>query len=69
MNRKSVHDALIQLRDMRNRAAHHESVFDKNPNGAHRRIVSVARLINPDLASHIGTSSRVLAVWRAKPKP
>ncbi len=66
-DRSKIHSAMTELRDIRNRVAHHESIFDQNPENARRSIVYVARHPSPDLHSHLVATSRLPALLRAKP--
>lgn len=68
-DRARLHVALGELRDFRNRVAHHESVFDRHPENHRRRIVYVARSLSPDLHQHLAQHSRLPAVLAARPRP
>lgn len=48
-DRSELHAAMTGLCDTRNRVAHHESVFDQNPENVRRSIIYVARHLSPDL--------------------
>lgn len=67
-DRAKVHAALTALRDFRNRVAHHESVFDRQPENHRRHIVFVARQLSGDLHHHISRHSRLPSVLAARPK-
>lgn len=66
-DRKRVNAALAELRELRNRAAHHESVFDRDPEGSRRRIVYVAGQLSPDLRQFINRTSDLPAVISERP--
>lgn len=66
-DRSKLHTAMTGLRDIRNRVAHHESVFDQNPENARRSLVYVARHLSPGLQSHLVTTSRVPELLGKRP--
>lgn len=66
-DRAKLHTAMTELRDIRNRVAHHESVFDQRPENARRSIVYVARNLSPDLQNHLVGTSRLAELLRSKP--
>ncbi|GIG41182.1 Abi family protein [Cellulomonas phragmiteti] len=66
-DRRRLHVALSALREFRNRVAHHESVFDRQPENHRRHIVFVARHLSPDLHQHLTQHSRLPAVIAARP--
>ncbi len=66
-DRTKLHNAMTELRDIRNRVAHHESVFDQRAENARRSIVYVARSLSPDLRDHLVSTSRLPKLLRAKP--
>ena len=61
-DRSKLHTALDALRDARNRLAHNESIYDRNPENLRRSIVFVARNLSEPLRQHIVTHSTVAAV-------
>jgi len=63
-----LHVALGELRGFRNRVAHHESVFDQQPENHRRRIVYVARHLSPDLHRHLTVHSRLPAILASRPR-
>jgi hypothetical protein len=65
--RARLHAALSALRDFRNRVAHHESVFDRQPENHRRYIMFVARHLSADLHQHLVRSSRLPGVLAARP--
>ncbi|HEY0119685.1 MAG TPA: hypothetical protein VGC04_12995 [Cellulomonas sp.] len=69
VDRARLHVALGDLREFRNRVAHHESVFDRQPENHRRRIVYVARHLSPDLHQHLTQYSRLPAVLAVRPRP
>lgn len=66
-DRAKLHAAMTELRDIRNRVAHHESVFDQRPENVRRSIIYVARSLSPDLQSHLADTSRLPALLESKP--
>lgn len=66
-DRAKIHTALTALRDVRNRLAHHESVFDQSPENIRRRINFVARQVSPEMHQHIESNSAVQDCLRNKP--
>lgn len=66
-DRAKLHTAMTELRDIRNRVAHHESVFDQKPENVRRSIIYVARNLSPDLQNHLANTSRLPALLRSKP--
>ena len=67
LDRRAFHGTLGSIRTMRNRCAHHGSVFDHDPVGTHRRVVSAATHISPELGQLVRERSRVPDLMRAKP--
>ena len=65
LNRRQAHRPLDGLRDLRNRTAHHEPVFGRNPASDHRRIVDAAGWISPAMRAWIEHRSQVPAVIEA----
>lgn len=66
-DRARLHQALGGLRDVRNRLAHNESIFDQNPENLRRRIIYVARNLSEPLRDHIDSNSDVAALLTVKP--
>lgn len=66
-DRRRVNAALAELRELRNRAAHHESVFDRDPEGSRRRIVYVAGQLSAGLKRFITRTSELPSVIDQKP--
>lgn len=67
VDRAAIHEALSELREVRNRLAHNESIFDRGPENIRRRIVFVARQLSPELREHINAHSVVQDCLRSKP--
>lgn len=67
-DRSRLHASLSALRDFRNRVAHHESVFDRQPENHRRHIVFVARHLSPELHQHLAQHSRLPAILAARPR-
>lgn len=66
-DRAKIHDAMTELRDVRNRVAHHESIFDRRPEDIRRTIIFVAKGLSPDLRGHIESTSRLPGLLASKP--
>lgn len=66
-DRKKVHHALASLRELRNRVAHHESVFDQDLELNRRFCVAVAGWLSPDIKAHIVSTSCVQELLASKP--
>lgn len=65
-DRKKLNATLTSLRDFRNRVAHHESIL-ANPEAKRRQLVSVVKLISPELNAHMQEHSQVLAIQSTRP--
>lgn len=59
LRRKDAHRPLEALRKLRNRIAHHESIFSGALNDNHERILEVTGWISPDVQAWIRHHSRV----------
>lgn len=68
-DRKKVHATMSELRDFRNRVAHHESLFDHAPENHRRHIVFVAKWLSPELSDHIKAHSRLPDLIASRPRP
>jgi hypothetical protein len=66
-DRPRLHRALAGLRAVRNRLAHHESVFDQRPEDLRRTMTFVARQLSPDVRNHVERNSRVADLIAARP--
>ncbi|WP_161606098.1 Abi family protein [Microlunatus speluncae] len=66
-DRASINAAMADLRELRNRAAHHESLFDRAPESQRRRIVYVAGQLSPELKQFIAQTSELPALIEGKP--
>jgi hypothetical protein len=66
-DRAALHVAMTAVRDVRNRLAHHESVFDRRPELARRYIVHLAGSLSPELKDHLASTSTVSEVLAGKP--
>jgi hypothetical protein len=66
-DRASINAAMADLRDLRNRAAHHESLFDHVPESQRRRIVYVAGQLSTELKHFITQTSELPALIERKP--
>lgn len=58
-NRNSLYDCIVRIHVLRNRIAHHESVFDQKPEGRFQDILTVAGHIDWDLREDIKAKSQV----------
>ena len=67
-DRAKLHVALSDLRDVRNRLAHNESIYDRSPENLRRSLIYVARNLSEPLRQHIETQSTVGDVLRHKPQ-
>jgi len=65
-DRKKLSATFTSLRDFRNRVAHHENIL-ANPESKRRQLVSVAKLISPDLHTHILTHSQISTILERRP--
>jgi len=65
-NRKKLNVTLTSLRDFRNRVAHHENILT-NPEAKRRQLVSVAKLISPDLHRHMTKHSEIAGALNRRP--
>ncbi|MFB2585834.1 hypothetical protein [Herbiconiux liukaitaii] len=66
-DRGKLHLALRDLRDVRNRLAHNESVYDRRPENQRRSIVYVAKNLSEPLRQHIDSRSSVRSVLEERP--
>lgn len=57
--RRRVTDALDPLVAFRNRVAHHEAIYDRNPTLMYTRLLAVAQMLSPELDRWIEHHSRV----------
>lgn len=64
--RSRVHDDISKIRELRNRIAHHEPIFQRALDQEYAFIISVASWICPDTASWIGYHSRFKQVWASR---
>lgn len=66
-NRRTVYGPLCRLNELRNRAAHHEPIYrlDLATHGA--ELLTLARLIDEEVATWISDTSRVPALLDARP--
>ena len=64
--RRKVHYALFELRNFRNRVAHHEPILTKSEL-ERRRMMYVVRLLSPNVLNHLTTNSEVSAILTTRP--
>lgn len=67
--RKEIHDKLDQIRLFRNRIAHHEPIFNKNPDEIHKDIVEIIGWTIADLDRVVMYNSTFPALWTKRPDP
>ncbi|WP_188037100.1 Abi family protein [Actinotalea sp. JY-7885] len=67
-DRAVIHGALSALRALRNRVAHHESIFDRSPESHRRHIIHVAKHLSPELHGHIAAASRLPDLIANRPR-
>lgn len=65
-NRAKIHHTLGDLREFRNRVAHHEPILDA-PEARRRQLVFAMRLIRPEALDHFTAHSDVSAVLAQRP--
>lgn len=65
--RKTVHDRLWSIKDLRNRVAHYEPIFDRDLSKEHSEIVSAIRYRCSHTADWIGVHSKLQVALRCKP--
>ena len=66
-DRSKLHLALTDLRDVRNRLAHNESVYDRHPENLRRSIVYVTRHLSEPLREHVEAHSTVSDILARRP--
>lgn len=66
-DRAKLHLSLGSLRDVRNRLAHNESVYDRQPENLRRSIVYVARHLSEPLHQHIEAHSTIKDILARRP--
>ena len=66
-SRTFVETRIAPLHDIRNRVAHHESLLAEDIDRHHARLIELASAIAPELAAHIGSTSRVPSLSASKP--
>lgn len=72
-DRASVDQVIGTINTVRNRIAHHEPIFDRpknpeqEPDKVHSELMRVLRMLNPEVAQHLGPTSTVQAVLALKP--
>ncbi|EFV93192.1 hypothetical protein ES5_02144 [Dietzia cinnamea P4] len=65
-DRAKTHKSLEEVRDLRNRVAHHEPIFQR-PEVHRRRILSLMRTIRPEAEQHFTQNSDVQTIIAARP--
>ncbi|RLP76353.1 hypothetical protein D9V32_05640 [Mycetocola tolaasinivorans] len=64
--RRGVHRVYNEVRLLRNRVAHHEPIFQRNPRHTVHSLIEAAALVDADLASFIRLNERYTAAARRK---
>lgn len=67
-DRKTVWDALKKFKDMRNKIAHHDAIFNKNLSSFHQEIFDFADYICPHTSDWMEHYSTFAHVWGNRPK-
>ncbi|PQZ94876.1 hypothetical protein CQ018_05920 [Arthrobacter sp. MYb227] len=62
-----LHGDLERLARLRNRIAHHESIFDKSPQEDHDALLRMTELLGPDVDRFVRKHSTVRAVLASRP--
>ncbi|MEE2062333.1 Abi family protein [Rhodococcus artemisiae] len=65
-NRSKIHSTLGDLREFRNRVAHHEPIFEA-PEARRRQLVFAMRQIRPEALDHFTTHSEVSSILAKRP--
>ena len=65
--RKDIHDALFEIRLLRNRIAHHESILQRRLPEEHGLILTVIQWFCADTAAWVAHHSRFSTVYAARP--
>jgi hypothetical protein len=68
LNRWHIHDSIAKIRELRNRIAHHEPIFQRNLEAEHDFVINVAGWMCQDTASWIRYHSQFKTVWKSPPK-
>ncbi|HAI30316.1 MAG: hypothetical protein CMO07_13190 [Thalassospira sp.] len=63
-----VYTKLGNVREIRNRVAHHEVIFTKDPEARYRDLVELCTWLNPDLGHFVETTSHFDTVFAARPQ-
>lgn len=66
-SRVDIDNRIGDLHRLRNRVAHHEPLLAVNLSQRHTQLLELAGAIDPSVASHIASTSRVLSLIAAKP--
>lgn len=64
----TVESPLSRLHEFRNRLAHHQPIWNHDPNDRYGDLLTLARYIHPDLQVWIGSTSRFRAVHAQDPR-
>lgn len=62
-----LHEDLEKLTKLRNRIAHHESIFDKSPQADHDALLRVTELLGPAVNTFVRKHSTVRDILAARP--
>lgn len=64
-----IYQKLGKVREIRNRVAHHEVIFTKQPQIRYRDLIELCTWLNPDLGHFVETTSHFDTVFAARPQP
>lgn len=68
-SRQALHDRIESVRRWRNRIAHHQAIFDKDPMKKHQEAIELIHWVCGVTGAWVSASSRVPAVLALRPKP
>jgi len=68
-NSDEIYQKLGRVREIRNRVAHHEVIFTKQPQIRYRDLIELCSWLNPDLGHFVETTSHFDTVFAARPQP
>lgn len=64
---QDLHDKIQLVRQWRNRVAHHQAIFDKQPDVKHQEVILLVDWVCKDTAAFVSRLSNFGTVWGAKP--
>lgn len=65
--RTEVFENLEKIRKLRNRIAHHEPIFNRNPQGDYKRIIKIISYCSQDTADWVKSCQRIDELLKIKP--